>query len=129
MSGTDTAIAELNTPATPAVEVPRPAALPYLAVADARTAIDWYVDALGAVAIVEPEVIEDDVESDEAVDAGPQIVKSKRFAIHPMSADEAAERMELIGHGFFFFTNVETSRSAVVYRREDGNVGLIDEAD
>jgi len=87
------------------------------------------VDALGAVAIVEPEVIEDDVESDEAVDAGPQIVKSKRFAIHPMSADEAAERMELIGHGFFFFTNVETSRSAVVYRREDGNVGLIDEAD
>ena len=87
------------------------------------------VDALGAVAIVEREVIEDDVESDEAVDAGPQIVKSKRFAIHPMSADEAAERMELIGHGFFFFTNVETSRSAVVYRREDGNVGLIDEAD
>ena len=74
-------------------------------------------------------MIEDDVESDEAVDAGPQIVKSKRFAIHPMSADEAAERMELIGHGFFFFTNVETSRSAVVYRREDGNVGLIDEAD
>src|SRR6478736_6748732 len=66
---------------------------------------------------------------DELVDAGPQIVKSKRFAIHPMAADEAAERMELLGHGFFFFTNVETSRSAVVYRREDGNVGLIDEAD
>ncbi len=87
------------------------------------------VDALGAVAVAEPEVIDQEVELDEAVDAGPQIVKSKRFAIHPMSADEAAERMELIGHGFFFFTNVETSRSAVVYRREDGNVGLIDEAD
>ncbi len=87
------------------------------------------VDALGAVAVVEPEVIDEDVEIDEIDDHGPKIVKSKRFAIHPMSAEEAAERMELIGHGFFFFTNVETSRSAVVYRREDGNVGLIDEAD
>lgn len=87
------------------------------------------VDALGAVAVVEPAVIDEALETDDAVDTGPQIVKSKRFAIHPMSADEAAERMELIGHGFFFFTNVETSRSAVVYRRDDGNVGLIDEAD
>lgn len=86
-------------------------------------------DALGAIAVLveEPTVVDDQV--DEEVDAGPQIVKSKRFAIHPMTAEEAAERMELIGHGFFFFTNVETSRSAVVYRREDGNVGLIDEAD
>ena len=66
---------------------------------------------------------------DEFVEPVPQIVKSKRFAIHPMAAEEAAERMELLGHGFFFFTNVETSRSAVVYRRDDGNVGLIDEAD
>ena len=80
--------------------------------------------------MIEPEeleVVSDGV--DELVDAGPQIVKSKRFAIHPMVAEEAAERMELLGHGFFFFTNVETSRSAVVYRRDDGNVGLIDEAD
>lgn len=87
------------------------------------------VDALGAVALVEPEVVDEVVETDGVTDDGPRIVKSKRFAIHPMSADEAAERMELIGHGFFFFTNVETSRSAVVYRRDDGNVGLIDEAD
>ena len=87
------------------------------------------VDALGAVAVIEPEVADEVVELDAEVDDGPRIVKSKRFAIHPMSADEAAERMELIGHGFFFFTNVETSRSAVVYRRDDGNVGLIDEAD
>lgn len=83
------------------------------------------VDALGAVAVAEDEAGTD--EADEA--ALPQIVKSKRFAIHPMSADEAVERMELLGHGFFFFTNVETSRSAVVYKRDDGNVGLIDEAD
>ena len=88
------------------------------------------VDALGAVAvIVEPIRSRTGSSSEVEEDAGPQIVKSKRFAIHPMTADEAVERMELLGHGFFFFTNVETSRSAVVYRRDDGNVGLIDEAD
>lgn len=58
-----------------------------------------------------------------------RIVKSKRFAMFPMSAEEAVDRMELLGHGFFFFTNAETSRAAVVYRRDDGQVGLIDEAD
>lgn len=85
-------------------------------------------DALGAVAVLEeqePVVIDEDVEDD----GFPRIVKSKRFAIHPMSADEAAERMELLGHGFFFFTNIETSRAAVIYLREDGHLGLIDEAD
>jgi len=87
------------------------------------------VDALGAVAVAFPEEEVGGPVDDEQVDALPQIVKSKRFAIHPMSADEAAERMELLGHGFFFFTNAKTSRSAVVYRRDDGNVGLIDEAD
>lgn len=83
-------------------------------------------DALGAVAVLEeqePVVIGEDVEDD-----GFRIVKSKRFAIHPMSADEAAERMELLA-ALFFFTNIETSRAAVIYLREDGHLGLIDEAD
>jgi predicted enzyme related to lactoylglutathione lyase len=59
MSGTDTAIAELNTPAAAATELPRPAALPYLAVADARAAVAWYVDALGAVLVGDPIVMDD----------------------------------------------------------------------
>jgi putative sigma-54 modulation protein len=62
-------------------------------------------------------------------EVGPRIVKSKRFAMMPMTPEEAAGRMDLLGHGFFFFTNIDTSRAAVVYRREDGDVGLIDEAD
>jgi len=90
------------------------------------------VDALGALgAVIDPApeagavaVAEDDVEPE-----GLRIVKAKRFAMHPMVAEEAVERMELLGHGFFFFTNIDTSRSAVVYRRDDGQVGLIDEAD
>ena len=88
------------------------------------------VDSLGAV-VAPPEASLDTVVVDEEPEApgAPQIVKSKRFAMFPMSAEEAVERMELIGHGFFFFTNAETSRAAVVYRRDDGQVGLIDEAD
>ena len=57
----------------------------------------------------------------------PRIVKVKRFAPIGMTADEAAQRMDLLGHGFFFFTNLDTRRAAVVYRREDGDIGLIDE--
>jgi putative sigma-54 modulation protein len=87
------------------------------------------VDALGAVAIAEPAVLDEDIEVDETTEEAPRIVKAKRFAIYPMTAEEAAERMQLVGHGFFFFTNVETSRAAVVYLRDDGDVGLIDEAD
>jgi putative sigma-54 modulation protein len=58
----------------------------------------------------------------------PSIVKTKRFHLGPLTPDEAVLKMELLGHGFFFFVNRETSRSAVVYLREDGDVGLIDEA-
>ena len=89
--------------------------------------------ALGAVAVpIEPDVDEQDGGAVDGIDGageGLRIVKAKRFAMHPMSAEEAVDRMELIGHGFFFFTNIETSRAAVVYRRDDGDVGLIDEAD
>jgi putative sigma-54 modulation protein len=61
--------------------------------------------------------------------AVPKIVKVKRFAPMGMTADEAAQRMDLLGHGFFFFTNLDTGRAAVVYGREDGDIGLIDEVD
>jgi predicted enzyme related to lactoylglutathione lyase len=62
MSGTDTAIAELNEPAAePAVAAapPRPAALPYLTVASARDAIAWYVDAFGASVVGDPFEMDD----------------------------------------------------------------------
>jgi len=66
-------------------------------------------------------------ESDE--EPMPRIVKTKRFHIGPLTPDDAVLKMELLGHGFFFFVNKETSRAAVVYRRDDGDVGLIDVAD
>ncbi len=55
-----------------------------------------------------------------------RIVKTKQFAIKPMTPEEAALQMELLGHDFFFFTNAETGKAAVVYRRDDGDIGLID---
>jgi len=70
---------------------------------------------------------ETDVE--EETDFAPQIVRTKRFHLAPIFPIEAVDKMEELGHGFFFFINKETSRSAVVYRRDDGDVGLIDEAD
>jgi predicted enzyme related to lactoylglutathione lyase len=59
MSGTATAISELNAAAESAGLGPRPAALPYLCVADARAAIAWYTDAFGAVVVGDPIVMDD----------------------------------------------------------------------
>ena len=77
-----------------------------------------------ALTVAEPRADEVD-----AADELPQIVRTKRFHLAPLTPVEAVEKMEELGHGFFFFINKETSRSAVVYRRDDGDVGLIDEAD
>jgi uncharacterized glyoxalase superfamily protein PhnB len=60
MSGTDTAIAELNEPAASVASAPpRPAALPYLSVANAREAIAWYVDTFGASVVGKPFEMDD----------------------------------------------------------------------
>jgi putative sigma-54 modulation protein len=58
-----------------------------------------------------------------------QVVKTKQFALKPMSITEAALQLELIGHSFFVFTNAETSRTNVLYRRNDGHYVLIEPAD
>lgn len=58
------------------------------------------------------------------------VVKVKRFTIKPMSINEAADQMELLGHDFFLFLNAETEQLSLLYRRRDGNYGLIEpEAD
>jgi len=58
--------------------------------------------------------------------AAPVIKRTKRFAIKPMSAEEAVMQMDLLGHDFFVFSNGETEEVNVVYRRKDGNYGLIE---
>lgn len=55
-----------------------------------------------------------------------RVVRSKKFAIKPMILDEAILQMNLLGHQFFVFSNAETYETNVVYRRKDGNYGLIE---
>ncbi len=57
---------------------------------------------------------------------GPQIVKTKQFAVKPMTAEEAALQLELIGHDFFVFRSDESGDVNVIYRRRDGGYGLIE---
>ena len=54
------------------------------------------------------------------------IVKTKQFPVTPMSAEEAVLQLELVGHDFFVFRNAETETINVVYRRRDGDYGLIE---
>ncbi|NLM42660.1 MAG: ribosome-associated translation inhibitor RaiA [Clostridiales bacterium] len=59
-------------------------------------------------------------------DEEPKIVKTKRFAMKPMPVEEAVLQMELLGHNFFMFYNADSDEVNVVYKRKDGNYGLIE---
>jgi putative sigma-54 modulation protein len=54
-----------------------------------------------------------------------RIVKVKRFSVKPMYPEDAIEEMELLGHSFYVFWNADDDHINVVYRRKDGNYGLI----
>jgi len=55
-----------------------------------------------------------------------EIVKKKRFTVKPMSAEEAVLQMNLLGHEFFVFKNIDTNEMNVVYKRKDGKYALIE---
>ena len=55
-----------------------------------------------------------------------KVVKSKKFFMKPMSVDEAILQMNLLGHEFFVFTNSDTEKTNIVYKRKDKNYGLIE---
>ena len=55
-----------------------------------------------------------------------KLVKTKTFELTAMTVEEAAVEMELIGHDFYVFKNSATGRVGVVYKRNDGDFGLID---
>jgi putative sigma-54 modulation protein len=70
---------------------------------------------------VDEEVLEELAEVQER-----RIVRVKRFAVSPMDEEEAVEQMELLGHDFFVFFNPNTGTLNVLYRRKDGNYGLLE---
>lgn len=57
-----------------------------------------------------------------------KVVRTKRFAMKPMDVEEAILQMNLVGHNFYVFSNMETSQINVVYKRDDGRYGLIESA-
>jgi len=64
-------------------------------------------------------------EMEELEESVGRIVRVKRFQVVPMTEEEAIEQMELLGHDFFIFYNANTDGINVLYRRKDGNYGLI----
>ncbi len=67
----------------------------------------------------------DDVEDDHE-DEEVNIIRTKRFAIKPMDAEEACIQMDLLGHNFFVFKNADTDEVNVVYKRKGNTFGLIE---
>lgn len=65
--------------------------------------------------------IEEDYEDEEI-----KIIRTKKFAVKPMDAEEACVQMELLGHNFFVFRNAETDEVNVVYKRKENTYGLIE---
>ncbi len=64
-----------------------------------------------------PVVAQDDTE---------EIVRNKKFGVKPMSVEEAIMQMNLIGHNFFAFTNMDSNQINVIYRRKNGDYGLLE---
>jgi len=104
---------------------------------DVRTAIDRVADALAnRISRYKGKHFEkgkDTVRTMEPAQAGeaeavPQgrVVKTKQFTLKPMPVDEATEQMELLGHDFFLFVNSDNGRANLLYRRKDGDYGLIE---
>jgi putative sigma-54 modulation protein len=69
---------------------------------------------------------EEDVVAEKETRDLPKVVRLKRFTVKPMSVSEASEQMELLGHSFFLFVNSDNDRLCLLYRRNDGNYGLIE---
>ncbi|MBQ8536744.1 MAG: ribosome-associated translation inhibitor RaiA [Clostridia bacterium] len=70
----------------------------------------------------EMEFIEEDVKDEHS----PKVVRLKQFPVRPMSVEDAAMQMELLGHAFFVFVNSDTGRTNVLYLRKDGDLGLME---
>ena len=74
-----------------------------------------------AVAEEAPAAAEED-----AIEEQEKVIRVKRYAAKPMSVDDAILEMDLLGHSFYMFNNIESGNAATVYRRHDGGCGLIE---
>jgi len=80
--------------------------------------------ALAGKAAVAEEVEEEDEEEEKEIILG-RVVRVKRFAVKPMTEEEAIEQMELLHHDFFLFFDADAGTYVLLYRRRDGDYGMI----
>ena len=66
------------------------------------------------------------IEEEQADEAERKLVKRKTFPVRPMSVEDAIIEMDLLGHNFFAFVNIDTERTNVLYLRKDGDLGLLE---
>ena len=66
------------------------------------------------------------IAEEEAIEEQEKVLRVKRYAAKPMSVDDAILEMDLLGHSFYMFNNIESGNAATVYRRTDGGCGLIE---
>ena len=66
------------------------------------------------------------IEEEEAEEEDLKVVRRKTFPVRPMSVEDAIIQMEMLGHSFFAFVNIDTERTNVLYLRKDGNLGLLE---
>jgi putative sigma-54 modulation protein len=78
-----------------------------------------------AAANAQVEIAATAVAEEVAEEEGGRIIRRKEFALQPMNEDEAIEQMELLGHDFFVYFDVEAQNIQVLYRRKDGDYGLL----
>lgn len=71
-------------------------------------------------------VAADEEDREESLEEIGKVVRVKRFAMKPMTVEDAIMEMELLDHDFFLFHNAETNQHSVVYRRTDGDYGVIE---
>ena len=64
--------------------------------------------------------------AEEAEEVPSKVVRSKHIDLKPMDLEEAILQMDLLGHDFFIYVDVEDQTTNVIYRREDGEIGLLE---
>ncbi|SDP33807.1 ribosome hibernation-promoting factor, HPF/YfiA family [Clostridium gasigenes] len=73
-----------------------------------------------------PYIDEVAVGDDDANEKEPSIVRMKKFCANAMSSEEAILQMELLGHSFFIYEDIDEASICVIYKRKDGNYGLLE---
>jgi putative sigma-54 modulation protein len=71
------------------------------------------------------EATDDEGDDEEDLESARPVVRTKRFAVQPMTKEEAVEQMELLGHSFFIYWDADDKLYAVVYRRNSGDYGVL----